>query len=200
MSSKKPVIAVDLDDVLSLSVPKFIQHSNEKWGSELTIENFSEDWSKTWGVDIETAKERADYIESAKLFNQYKHFEDAVEILVKLREDFELTILTARRLKMTKDTKDWIEKHFPNLFSDIYHAGIWDDFDEHSIHKTKSGTLLSIGADYLIDDQPKHCISAASQGIESLLFGDYPWNRDAKLPKKVVRVKDWKEVGKYFAS
>jgi hypothetical protein len=51
---------------------------------------------------------------------------------------------------------------------------------------------------YLIDDQIKHCIGASGVGVKSLLYGDYPWNRDVNLPKSVERVSSWKEVEDYF--
>ena len=63
---------------------------------------------------------------------------------------------------------------------------------------TKADIVKQIGADYLIDDQPKHCFAAAEAGITSLLFGDYRWNRNVKLPEGVVKVRTWHEVLEYF--
>ena len=50
----------------------------------------------------------------------------------------------------------------------------------------------------MIDDQPKHCLSAAECGVEALLFGNYRWNQLADLPDRVTRVQDWEEVERYF--
>jgi uncharacterized HAD superfamily protein len=63
---------------------------------------------------------------------------------------------------------------------------------------TKTKILAEIGANYLIDDQPKHCIAAAEAGITALLFGDYKWNKDIELKTNMVRVKNWQEVTEYF--
>jgi hypothetical protein len=75
---------------------------------------------------------------------------------------------------------------------------MWDVITKDSIHQTKGELLKSLGAQYHIDDQPKHCISALQQGIQPLLFGDYSWNRSVELPEGIVRVKNWQEVTEYF--
>lgn len=36
-------IAVDLDDVLSASVPGFVAYSNKRWGTTLTLDDYDED-------------------------------------------------------------------------------------------------------------------------------------------------------------
>ena len=63
---------------------------------------------------------------------------------------------------------------------------------------TKAEICAEIGADYLVDDQPKHCLAAAKAGIKTILFGDYKWNRDTKLMPNMVRAKNWQEVLEYF--
>jgi len=78
---------------------------------------------------------------------------------------------------------------------------MWDRTDLHILERlkgTKNDVIKQIGADYLIDDQPKHCIAAAKAGIKTVLFGDYKWNRDLKLRKNMVRARNWQEVLEYF--
>ncbi len=53
-------------------------------------------------------------------------------------------------------------------------------------------------ADIMIDDLPKHCLSAVDHGVEALLFGDYTWNQNDGLGEAVHLVKDWKAVEDYF--
>ncbi|HLA48993.1 MAG TPA: hypothetical protein VJY84_00415, partial [Candidatus Saccharimonadales bacterium] len=62
----------------------------------------------------------------------------------------------------------------------------------------KAEVCREIGADYLVDDQPKHCLAAADAGITALLFGDYKWTRVNNLPKNVIKVRNWPAVLEYF--
>ncbi len=84
------------------------------------------------------------------------------------------------------------------FFSQIIFSGIWDDGKQDAHKRTKTEILQSIGADFLIDDQLKHCISAADAGIGAVLFGAYPWNRVDTLPRGVTRCSDWSAVLEYF--
>lgn len=62
---KKPKIAVDIDDVLSEFVPALIEYSNKKWGTKLTIDDFSEDYAQMWKVDHEVVKQRFFHIRTS---------------------------------------------------------------------------------------------------------------------------------------
>jgi len=110
-------------------------------------------------------------------------------------------VVTSRRREASKDTIDWIKRHFGDVFEEIHFAGIWDNLDGNVLEKLKldkTEICKQIGADYLIDDQPKHCIAAADAGIKALLFGDYKWNRNTKLKTGMTRVNNWQEVLEYF--
>jgi 5'(3')-deoxyribonucleotidase len=51
---------------------------------------------------------------------------------------------------------------------------------------------VEIGADWLIDDNPEHCLSAIEHGLNTILFGDYGWQY--KAPEHLYRCKNWEEV------
>jgi len=130
---------------------------------------------------------------------QYSHVSEAVEVLNKLKPDYELIVATARRSAEHMLTRDWIKKHYPAVFKDVHFAGIWDEITEHSPKKTKARLCRELGVDYLIDDQVKHCIGASGVGVKALLYGDYPWNNNTDLPDEIDRVLNWKEIDYYFA-
>ena len=109
-------------------------------------------------------------------------------------------ITTSRVKHVQQATLDWIEKHYKNLFAEIHFAGFYDGLKQDATKHTKAELLQSIGADYLVDDHPKHCIAAAKAGITSLMFGDYSWNREFKdLPDNLIRVRDWHAIKDYFS-
>lgn len=199
--ANKPIIAVDIDDVLAASAADFIKFSNKKWGTNLTIDDYDEHWAKMWQVDHKEEVRRSKVVHDEEVFLKFSHFPEARRVLEKLSKRYRLVIVTSRIRALKKGTLEWIEGSFGNLISEFHFAGIWDDIEKNSAEKvkaTKAEVVRQIGADYLIDDQPKHCFAAAGAGITSLLFGDYKWNRNIELPQGVVRAKNWKEIQEYF--
>jgi uncharacterized HAD superfamily protein len=196
------IIAVDIDDVLSRSVDGFVDYSNKKWNLNITVDDYTEDWAAVWSVPLEEGVKRSLAYNKSDIFGRFKHYEDAVPVLQKLRTRYELVIVTSRRRILQAETESWLDKHFPGLFSAIHYVGIWDDLTKddahHRLNRTKTAICKEIGANYLIDDQLKHCIAAAEAGLEVLLFGAYRWNDHAGLPKRITRVDDWKTIEEYF--
>ncbi len=197
----KPIIAVDIDEVLAAFAESFADFSNKKWETNLKPENWTEHWAQIWKVDFEETSKRAEIIYKSNVFTRAEHLPTAKEVLRALSKKYKLVIVTSRHRAVSKDTIDWVETHFSNLFKEIHFSGIYDDIEKHPLDRlkaTKAEVCKQIGADYLIDDTPKHCIAAAEAGITSLLFGDYKWNRDVRLRSRIVRAKNWAEVLEYF--
>jgi len=202
MKQQPQTIAVDLDDVLSATAEGFIAHTNKLWGHRLRAEDYEDEWAKLWGVPLEEAIQRSELLfKDVAYVGEYARLDDAPEVLRRLSKRYNLVILTSRRIVLKEVTEAWLEKHFPGVFSEVLFAGIWDG-DEHvlaKLHKSKADMCKQIGADYLIDDQLKHCLGAEKAGVTCLLFGEYGWNKtEDALPAGVVRVKNWKEVEDYF--
>lgn len=199
---KRKTIAIDIDDVLAANAEGFAEFSNKRWGTHLKPDDYTEHWAEIWGVDSKEVEKRRDVIVKEKVFLKHRFFEEAKAVLEELAKSYKMVIVSSRGPRVQADTIDWINENFKGIFSEIHFARIWD----RPIHileqlkMTKAEVCQEIGADYLIDDQPKHCIAAARAGITSLLFGDYKWTKINNLPKSVVRVKNWREVLEYFES
>ncbi len=197
---KKATIAIDVDDVLADNAAGFVGFSNRTWGTNLRPEDYDEHWAKVWQVDNAEVERRVREWSTSGILKSYAHDESALPVLNKLSQNFHLIIVTSRRQDMKNDTLAWIKLHYPGIFSDetIHFAGIWDSVDDHSINKTKADIVENLKADYLIDDQLKHCLAVADAGKTTLLFGNYTWNQSDKLPSNVIRVADWQGVERYF--
>ncbi|MEK7621393.1 MAG: hypothetical protein AAB395_03500 [Patescibacteria group bacterium] len=197
--SSREVIAVDIDDVLAANAVGFVEFSNKKWGTNLVPNDYHDHWAELWGVENHEAVVRADTLVTDRVFRQYNHLEDALPVLKKLTRKYDLIVVTARRVVAKKDTEDWINEYFEGIFKEIHFAGIWDEVNDHSIQKGKGEILRDIGVHYLIDDQVKHCKTAAEHGIQTLLFGNYTWNKVDNLPVNINKVADWKQVEEFFS-
>ncbi len=195
----KRTIAVDIDDVLALSAQGFVGFSNKRWGTNLTVEEYNERWSEMWGIDHVEEKTRAHEIYDSKIVRDFQKMSDAETVLKDLKKHYRLVITTSRSKFVEKETLDWLDEHFADVFDEIHLSGFYDDLNPGSHKLTKAELCKSIDADYLIDDHPKHCIATADAGIPALMFGDYSWSRHIKnLPKGVTRVKNWQEVLEFF--
>lgn len=201
MAKVKPTIAVDIDDVLAANAEAFVKFSNERWGTTLNPDDYSEHWAEMWKIDYDEESKRRDVIIREKIFTKHEFFDEAKPALEILKKKYRLVIVSSRGPRIRSETIEWINKSFPGVFDEIHFAKIWDATDVHTLEKlkiTKAEILKQIGANYLIDDQPKHCVAAAEAGVKSIIFGDYMWNRDVKMTKNMVRAKNWQEVLEYF--
>ncbi len=190
----KKVTALDIDDVLSTNATHFVEWSNKTWGTHLGVEDFDEDLATMWNVDIDTVRIRMNEYVKSDTVSGHGYFAEAIPVIKKLRSKYDFILVTSRRTLLAPLTRKWIDKNFPDLFETIHHTGIFDKTEKGGHKKTKADICKEIGADYLIDDQPKHCFAVAEAGIQTLLFGDYAWNRRlTELPPRVTRVKNWAE-------
>lgn len=200
-SHQKPVIAIDIDDVLAESASRFIEYSNNIWGTSLTVDDYTEDWTRLWQVDNEEAENRSLEYLSSGILNTYNHNEDALLVFEKLKMDYKLIIVTSRSSWLKEETISWINCKYPYIFNDddVHFSGLWGKGAYDSATPADKGQFLkNLGVDFVIDDQLKHCLGAQKNGIKSLLFGDYNWNKMDILPDDVKRVKDWSAVLEYF--
>jgi uncharacterized HAD superfamily protein len=194
----KPTIAIDIDDVLAAHAEGMVAFSNKKWGTNLAVEDYDEHWAQMWQTDAEETERRAQIFHEAGIVSDYQHHTQAIPVLMKLKETHRLIVITSRRRMIEYETRVWIDKYFTDAFDELHFAGFWDNPTTGTHMLTKAQLAKDLRADFLIDDQLKHCIAAADIGIPALLFGNYNWNKTSQLPENVVRVADWQQVAEYF--
>lgn len=191
-------IAVDIDDVLALSIGDFLNFSNKQWGTELKITDYDENLPKMWQISLAETSQRIDELFASGLQVEYKPVPGSGEVLKGLSKKYKLVAATSRPKQIRQDTTDWIDVHFKDVFTEVSFAGMWDEVTSKTATATKQQLCRQIGADYLIDDQPKHCLALVGADIQPILFGDYPWNQLGNLPKSIEVAKDWRAVEEYF--
>ncbi|MBC7746813.1 hypothetical protein H7Y40_02415 [Pedobacter sp.] len=197
----KPIIAIDIDDVLSSQVQVLIEFSNENYGTTLTTGDFKapgEYWGyyeQIWNVGKEEGAQRFQDFLERKIPLRQIIAPETLALLTKLKKDFRLEIVTSRRADYHTATQEWLEKHAPAIFDGVHFVELWDKSDRKV---TKAMICQEIGAGYLVDDSVDHCNLAAEAGITALLFGEFGWNIANALSPGVYRVKDWTEVETYL--
>jgi 5'(3')-deoxyribonucleotidase len=196
-AAAKPIIAVDIDEVLTPHFQGLIDWYNQKHGTNLTLKHNHPTDPRPWGTsDYNTAIKRVQkYFETPGFLNS-KPYEESVVALKELQKSFNLVIITGRDNIIEEVTTKWLDKHYGKLFADVRFTA---RYSLGGREKSKAALLEEIGAEYLIDDALHNCISAVMAGVKALLFGCYPWNETKILPSGITRVKDWQEVLDYFS-
>ena len=192
--SARQIIAVDVDDVLAHHAEDLLRWGNKKYGTNFTIDEYTDHWAEIWSLTRDEIEEMALLFHQSGSHRKFKPHKDALEVLTVLKKSYDLVVVTARRREIIKDSQEWLDEHYPDIFKDVRFVPIW----EGDRTATKAAICLEIGAAYLIDDLPKHCNLAAEAGVKCLLFGDYTWSRYEKLHQNVHKVADWQEVKEFF--
>jgi uncharacterized HAD superfamily protein len=196
--SSRPLIALDIDDVLSHSAARVIAYTNERWGYTHTLEDFTEHLATFWQVSETEAERRwAEYMASG-VMELYEAVADARDVLEELAKRYRIIAVTSRREELLPLTERWLGVNYPDIVEKVVSSKIYGKGHVNAATMTKAAVLQEIGAGYLIDDHPKHCNGAASVGVQAVLFGAYPWNHSIELAEGVVRCRDWRAVQEYF--
>lgn len=196
ISSAKPVIAVDIDDVLFPFVDGIAAYHNKLKGTALTAKDFiSYNFHEVWGGDQQETDDIIDAFLSRDHL-QLQPVAGAKEALERLSGDFDVFLVTARNELFADSTASWLRRHLPDLFRHVIFAGNPHDGRPY---QPKGVICESIGAQLLIDDHPANLKSAAECGIKGVLFGSHAWSViDAPLARYVTPCADWKAVLKHI--
>lgn len=195
--TNKPVIAIDVDEVLFPMLEGFTVWHNELYRTAFTPVMFK---TYKFSDTIQTAESEA--INRVRLFLSNRHLDvepirDAQDAISRLAKNHTLVIVTARFPDLRSVTEEYINTYFGQYISDIHMAGYPEDVFGM---RPKVDVCSEINAIALIDDSLSHVSDCASAGMQGVLFGDYSWNKqEGELPDRVVRCTNWGEVAEYFS-
>lgn len=124
-------------------------------------------------------------------FDQLPVMDGAYDSLKNLSEKYRLVIITSRQSSLKEKTEKYIEKHYPNIFDQVLLANHFGEGKKWS----KSELCEEIGAKLLIDDNVLYTKDCAEKGIQTILFGKYPWHVNLnELHESTVHAHHWKDV------
>ncbi len=194
---KKPIIAVDIDDVLAETTDALRIMVNERFDVDLQTEHYRIEapywgyYEHIWaGHGIEAKLE--DFQPSMILDQSFvRAAEGSVAALRQISRDYEIVALTARHDASMDATLRWLDDNFTGLISKVKFIGSKD-----GLKMTKGDACLELGAVWLIDDHVEHAQSALEKGVQVILYGDYGWHQN--IPSAALCCKTWQEVAEYF--
>lgn len=188
-------IAADVDEVLFPMMEEFLGHHNPKYGTTHEMQHFlSYDFEHTLGIPVdETVRRVYEYL--ATDHQHVNAVEGSQAAISRLAEQYDFIVITARDQQFEQATMNWLNDRYGQVFKHIVCIG-YGPIQEKP--KIKAEICAELGSIALIDDSIDHVSRCADNGIDGLLFGDYPWNQSNELPNGVVRCEDWTRVVEYF--
>ncbi|KAJ4953650.1 hypothetical protein NE237_030482 [Protea cynaroides] len=201
---KKLIVAVDVDEVLGSFISALNKFIADRYSFNCSVSEYHVyEFFKIWNCSRDEAHIRVHEFYKTSYFKTGIHpIPGAQEILHKLSSFCDLSVVTSRQNVIKDHTIEWIEKHYPGLFREI-HFGNHFALDGKS--RPKSDICRSLGAQVLIDDNPRYAVECAEAGIRVLLFdyqNSYPWCKigSDNLHPLVTKVHDWEEAEQQLVS
>ena len=184
-------IAFDMDGVFANYHEPFVGFYNRRNGTNFNIGDIGGyDFWRAFGISEEkSAREITDFYFSED-FEEINPVEGSQDTIKLLSQKNILAIITARPDFIRERTLEWINKHFPNVFSDAHFTS---QFGGNGSKKKKSDFCLDNGYEVIIEDSAEYANECAERGINALLL-NRPWNRNGSLHPQVQRVSNWKEI------
>lgn len=192
-------IAFDIDDVIADGTEIIRVAVNDRFGLSLTAEDYNVEgdywgyYERVWqshGLDLELPEVEGDMADDQ---SHVPLLAGAAVALTELSRRFKIVLITSRDARWEQATKNWLKQHFADAIVEVYFA---KSPRYTTGTKTKGELCRDLGASWLVDDNPEHCLSAIEHGIDAVLFGNYGWHY--KAPDHLVRCKDWPAVVDYF--
>eukprot|EP01029_Cantina_marsupialis_P028664 TRINITY_DN777849_c0_g1_i1.p1 TRINITY_DN777849_c0_g1~~TRINITY_DN777849_c0_g1_i1.p1 ORF type:complete len:209 (-),score=56.14 TRINITY_DN777849_c0_g1_i1:251-877(-) len=194
----KPVLAIDIDEVLGQFVPSIVKYHNRVYGTELEATSFhSYRFCEVWGGTDEEAMEKVREFYGSEEFKNLPLVEGAVEAMKTLKKDYELHVVTSRQFFIQEATYEWLKLHFDGIFDGI-HFG--NHYSKTGKKLPKSEICKSIGAICLVDDSLSYTLEVSGSLSCAILFGEYGWNAHDSLPENAYHALNWDEAIKHIYS
>lgn len=194
--SDKPLVAVDMDDVLSETNQAVADWHNDAYGTNLDLSQFYYYYywkNPGWGTPDETFRKVEEFYATDRL-DKAKPVPGALEALKKLKEmGFRLVVVTARQRRELDRSVRWIETHYPGIFDDMICTGQSQETlaEEHEVltKLSKADVCKKLNAKFLVDDSLENALKCVThpEPTPVLLFGDNAWNQ---RESKYTNIKD----------
>jgi hypothetical protein len=215
--SFKPVIAVDVDEVLGGFLDALCSHVNSAGfagvassaaiagsGSDAQPRRWQRDdffsyhFDDVWRVGEATASATVASFFDGPHFAALAPLPGAREVLERHRATYRFVVCTSRSLNIEAKTRAWIGEHYPAIFDDVLFGSAYG----HGPKRTKREMCASVGAIALIDDNISYALDAAPVVTHSVLFGRYGWNTSTPpdVPGNLVRLESWGAVDSFLTS
>src|SRR3989339_799074 len=121
------LIGIDIDDVLLHFTPALIEYHNHTYKTSLTYDQFkSPNFWEVWGGTKQESRKKVDDFFKTTYFRKMQPIVGAKEALFELRKKHNLVNITARPNYLETETREAINKYFPDSIQKIYLRDYYD--------------------------------------------------------------------------
>lgn len=188
------IIGIDMDSVIAEIIRPIDLFHNRKYGTNVSYEDHeSYDLRLYWDCSLEDMYKRIFEFYESPEFQETKPVPGSQRALAILAQDHKLHLITARPYDVEAQSRRWLDKHFPDIFTEIHHTNLISKEGKGTSVK-KSEICRKMGATVMVDDHIDYILDCAENAIISYLF-PAPWNRGKKIEHAHVRqIAGWEEA------
>lgn len=165
-------LLIDMDSVICDLMGEWHKRYNNDYNDSLSVENLKCWYSEKY-VKPECGEKIYDYLDQPGLFLSLKPLPNAVEVLKRLNQKYEILIVSSSRTYAYTEKEKWVKTYLP--FISI----------KNLIFSHRKEMIYG---DLLFDDAP-HNLKAFKATNRLAIAMDYPYNKNINVP----RVKSWLE-------
>jgi 5'-nucleotidase len=165
-------LLIDMDSVICDLMSEWHARYNNDYNDNLTVDRLK-CWNSEKYVKPECGMKIYDYLKAPGLFTRLEPLPNAVEVLERLHNTYDILIVTSSVSNAFAEKEMWVEKYLP--FIGKYNL----------IFSHRKDMIVG---DLLFDDAP-HNLKEFSSTKRLAVAMDYPYNKDINVP----RVKNWLE-------
>lgn len=188
------IIGIDMDSVIAEIIRPIDLFHNRQYGTSITYTDHADyNLCLYWNCSLDDMYKRIFEFYASPEFQDTKPIVGSQEALTLLAQQHELHLITARPYDVEKQSREWLNEYFPNIFKEIHHTNLISKGGKGMSIK-KSEICRKMGATVMIDDHIDYILDCADNFIMSYLF-PAPWNADKTVSHPhVKRVAGWKEL------
>lgn len=195
----KPVLMVDMDDVLYPCLEFVCTAYNASFGTSFTIADLTD--YQLYPIFGTTQENMRRFIHNAlqtPLARAQVPLPGALAAISDLCARYTIISGTARIEKLLrKCTMEWFDAFFGDHISECI---FFDLFEGR--YRSKAEYCSQMGIRLIVDDYAVTIRACGEAGMNAVLFGDYPWNQTngTPLPRGSIRAPDWEAAKKHLLS
>ena len=189
-------IWVDCDEVLAETIDELLKRHPliDKWIKKEDVTSYYlSDVKKIWLTPSETVNIFYSFFDSEEYYQTQPVVWAYEKLYERKQQWYKMFLVTARAQPYESKTKEWIESHFPNIFSWYL---FMNQYTDNEI--PKSELCKKAWIQILIDDNIQNIKDVNSLWIPGILL-DKPWNQNVEDTKLMRRVysRDEIDMSKY---
>lgn len=185
----KPKIGFDIDEVVADFMNCFLKYSNQKYGTNFSLEEVTK--YHLWECGVHATKKES--IREVEEFQDSEHFgkigfiDGAKKGIDYLSNIYNIHFITSRPDKIMEKTKKFFYSNFKdNSYTFIFSGEVYGG-------KKKFEICKELGIEIMVEDNFQYAFGCALNGVKTFLI-DKPWNRCHEKHENLVKVKNWEEL------